>query len=155
MDSCDEPHSDIVHFPMISDFSNLQTDPGITAQSLRWLGENPTADQNDLLLKDLLLVHDPRGTLAFVNKEGRPVAPMYFGAVPQHMMHGPVSYLFTIMNPWINAYQTNWVTSPLFPKSPPPEKVEFHPRMQEEDCTKACPLADPGILIPFKRESRE
>ncbi|MGG1243829.1 lantibiotic dehydratase [Bacillus cabrialesii] len=149
------PDSDIVHFPMISDFSNLQTDPGITSQSLRWLAENPTADKNDILLKDLLLVHDPCGTLAFVNKEGRPVSPMYFGAVPQHMMHGPVSYLLTIMNPWINAYQTNWVTSPLFSKSPPPEKVEFHPRIEEGRIVqRRARWRIPVFLFPLK-ENRE
>ncbi|MED4811674.1 lantibiotic dehydratase [Bacillus atrophaeus] len=149
------PSSDIVHFPMISDFSNLQTDPGITSQSLRWLGENPTSDQNDILLKDLLLVHEDSGTLALVNKEGRPVAPMYFGAVPQHMMHGPVSYLFTIMMPWINAYQADWVSSPLFSKAPPPEKVEFHSRVQEGRIVqRRSRWRIPAFLFPLK-EHRE
>ncbi|NRR26432.1 lantibiotic dehydratase [Bacillus velezensis] len=144
----------IVHFPMIADFSNLQTDPGILSTSLRWPGENPMIDSNDLQLNELCLIHEEPGILTFVDKEGCPIAPMYFGAVPQHMVQGPMSHLFTIMMPWINAFKGNWVSSPLFSASPPPEEVEFHDRIQEGRIVyRRARWRIPAFLFPHKEKS--
>ncbi len=41
------------------------------------------------------------------------------------MVQGPMSHLFTIMMPWINAFKGNWVSSPLFSASPPLKKWSF------------------------------
>ncbi|WZX99226.1 lantibiotic dehydratase [Bacillus sp. FSL W7-1360] len=126
------PHAHILDLPIVADFSSLQIDSGVTEQSLRWSGENPTNEiVPDLLLKDLRLVHLEDNTLVLIDKNDEVVAPQYLGAIPHYLLNSVMGHFMTIINPWINAFQTNWSVSPLFSSPQPVEEVQFYPRIQE------------------------
>ncbi|MGP4066186.1 lantibiotic dehydratase [Oceanobacillus sp. M65] len=148
------PNSEVVNLPVISEFNNLQSDRGITKRSLRIGGETSTTEEyDDYLLEDLILVHcDDNNTLTLMNKERKPIAPIYLGTVPQHMHYGIISYILTISMPWINAFDING-TSPFSTKTAPPEKVEFHERLESGRIVlKRAKWVIPRYLFPIKEQ---
>lgn len=122
------PDVRICDFPTIADYSTLQINWGITDQALRWPGETATTEkQADLSFSDLSLVHNNDGTLTVLGPDGFPIAPQYLGTVPQYLVRGILSHFLTLLNPWLNAFPV----FQRFQNGPPPEEIEYHPRIQD------------------------
>ncbi|GGP95409.1 lantibiotic dehydratase [Streptosporangium pseudovulgare] len=86
-----------------ADVNGLQHACCGTIPALTWPSELPLADGGDALaVSELSVVHDAAaGTLTLLDPYGRPVAPVYLGVVPQHLVLGPARYLMVIGDPWV------------------------------------------------------
>ncbi|MCR8984838.1 lantibiotic dehydratase family protein [Brevibacillus laterosporus] len=119
---------EVLYFPVVSDFSNLQKQWGLLKSALRWGTESPTTEEApDIEVKDLHLSLSENGVFMFFNKYGQPVYPHYLGAVPQHFISGPLGYFLTMFSPWLNAFHLG-MGAQLYP----PDDLEYYPRIQED-----------------------
>ncbi|GIH75817.1 lantibiotic dehydratase [Planobispora longispora] len=98
--------------------------------ALTWPSELPLADGGDAIaVSELSVVHDAAtGTLTLLDPHGRPVAPVYLGVVPQHLVLGPARYLMVIGDPWIQGSGLSCARSPSERITEPAGEVETVPR---------------------------
>ncbi|MBG0827798.1 lantibiotic dehydratase [Planomonospora sp. ID67723] len=94
--------------------------------ALTWPSELPLADGGDTLaVSELSVVHDAAaGTLTLLDPHGRPVAPVYLGVVPQHLVLGPARYLMVIGDPWVQGSGLSCARSPSDRITEPAGEVE-------------------------------
>lgn len=78
----------------------LQGDSSGILPALHW----PTAPRQSgpgVTVDELHLVHEPaRNALELQRRDGSPVAPVYLGTVPQHLIGGAERALLTLSDPW-------------------------------------------------------
>ncbi|MEV0113254.1 hypothetical protein AB0H77_08385 [Streptomyces sp. NPDC050844] len=102
---------------------------GILPQ-LRWPGEPSRRNEPSASDAVFAMRHEPAtGTLEFVGREGRALAPVYLGVVPQHLVPGVARLLLCLADPWVNGSRMCCTRSPI-DVSPPPvgQDIELTPR---------------------------
>jgi hypothetical protein len=68
-------------------------------------------------------------TLEFTDLEGLPLAPVYLGVVPQHLVPGVARLLLCLADPWVNGSRLCCTTNPVDAPPPPAgEDLEVIPR---------------------------
>jgi hypothetical protein len=87
---------------------------------LRWPGEPRSADAPPDTENPVGIRHDAAdGTLELVGRDGRAVAPVYLGVVPQHLIPGAARLLLCLADPWVNGSRLSCTRSPLDVGPPP------------------------------------
>lgn len=101
------PESEVWPMSFAADWSDLQHAPRALGPLLRWPGDLPDAVGAGRDLADLRLTREPASdTLVLRRRDGRPVVPLYVGAVPPNLVAGPAGVLITLGDPWIVGART-------------------------------------------------
>ncbi|NNJ03975.1 hypothetical protein HHX38_07465 [Streptomyces sp. PKU-MA01144] len=95
------PDAECLEFVPAREVNPLQGDScGVLPASLHW----PTAPRRSgpgVPLEALDLVHDSReNALELRRRSGTPVAPVYLGTVPRHLVGGAARFLLVLADPW-------------------------------------------------------
>jgi len=112
------PGARVVEFVASSDSNDMQSACEGTFPRLRWPTERPLAGdpESALDLGDLFLTHDAeRDVLEFTGRDGSPVAPVYMGLVPAHLLGGAERVLAILADPWVNGASSAWRRLPPLP----------------------------------------
>lgn len=99
------PDATPLEFITSSDVNDMQAVSEGTLPRLVWPTDTPRADDGPgaAALADLHLRHDPEtDTVELRNSEGQPVAPVYLGLVPAHLLSGAPRILAVLGDPWVN-----------------------------------------------------
>lgn len=99
------PEAIPLEFITSSGVNDMQAVSEGTLPRLVWPTDTPRADSGThaVALADLHLRHDPEtGTIELRDSEGRPVAPVYLGLVPAHLLSGAPRILAVLGDPWVN-----------------------------------------------------
>ncbi|MFG1750593.1 hypothetical protein [Streptosporangium sandarakinum] len=109
-----------------ADVNGLQYSCAGAMPALTWPSETPHADPGDsVAVSELSVVHDAAtGTLNLLDAQGDPVAPVYLGVVPAHMVLGPARYLMVIGDPWVLGARMACTRGPSEPVTEPVGEVE-------------------------------
>lgn len=99
------PGAKPLEFVPSSGVNTMQAGCEGTFPRIGWPTELPVGDGQPgaLAVDELVLIH--RGdtdVMDFAGPHGEPVAPMYMGLVPQHLLTGPERFLAELANPWVN-----------------------------------------------------
>lgn len=138
------PEATPLEFITSSDVNDMQAVSEGTLPRLVWPTDTPRADNGPcaVALADLHLRHDSKtDTVELLDAEERPVAPVYLGLVPAHLLGGASRILAVLGDPWVN--RATWLIKDLGagPGNPADTKRASHqPRVQR------------GRVV-FKRES--
>ena len=148
------PEARAVELDAGADWSALHAGGG-ALPALRWPGDTPTGEP-ELRLADLELTHDAeRDTLTLRDRGGRPVAPVYLGVAPPHMIRGPLRLLLTLADPWVAGQRFGhergpWESGPPGPGGhrarAPPDRRPARPAARA--------LADPARRVPAPGRGR-
>ncbi|MCX4731497.1 hypothetical protein [Streptomyces sp. NBC_01363] len=97
---------------------------------LRWPSEPCRPDESPNSDVPFGIKHNPTtDTLEFVGREGRTIAPVYLGVVPQHLVPGVARLLLCLADPWVNGSRMCCTRSPIDVSPPPADKeIELIPR---------------------------
>ncbi|MEV0925462.1 hypothetical protein AB0I99_10075 [Streptomyces spongiicola] len=95
------PDAECLEFVPAREVNPLQGDScGVLPTSLHW----PTAPRGSgpcVPLDELELAHDSRANaLELRRRSGTPVAPVYLGTVPRHLVGGAARFLLVLADPW-------------------------------------------------------
>ncbi|GIH89452.1 lantibiotic dehydratase [Planobispora siamensis] len=109
-----------------SDVNGLQYSCTGAIPALTWPNELPLADAGDAVaVSELSVVHDAAsGTLSLLDAHGTPVAPVYLGVVPAHMVLGPARYLMVLGDPWVLGARMACTRGPSEPVTEPVAEVD-------------------------------
>ena len=103
------PEATPLEFVTASDVNDMQAVSEGTLPRLVWPTATPRAhDHPDAVpLARLHLRHEPvTDTLELRTPDGRPVAPVYLGLVPAHLLGGATRLLAVLGDPWVNRLGT-------------------------------------------------
>lgn len=123
----------VVEMPVVGDWSNLQSEIGLTTRTLRWPAELPTSDDESetLELRDLRMRANTQDeTLYLVDGHGNVIAPSYLGVVPMHLISHAVRLFLMLLDPWTSDYPIGWHTNRFSQNEHSPEQVEFFARQE-------------------------
>ncbi|MEO3937730.1 lantibiotic dehydratase [Dermatophilaceae bacterium Soc4.6] len=112
------PGARVVEFVASCDTNDMQSACEGTFPRLRWPTERPLSGDpvGSLDLGDLVLTHDAeRQVLEFSAGDGSPVAPVYMGLVPAHLLGGAERVLAMLADPWVNGASSAWRRLPPLP----------------------------------------
>lgn len=104
------PHATPLEFVASSDVNHMQAVSEGTLPRLVWPTDTPRAgdDPGAVSIAELHLRHDPlRHTVELCNAAGQPVAPVYLGLVPAHLLSGASRLLAVLGDPWVN--RASWL----------------------------------------------
>ncbi|MCZ7459967.1 hypothetical protein [Streptomyces sp. WMMC940] len=95
------PDAECLEFVPAREVNPLQGDScGVLPASLHW----PTVPRRfgpGVPVEELVLVHDGRrNALELRRRSGTPVAPVYLGTVPRHLVGGAARFLLVLADPW-------------------------------------------------------
>ncbi|MEN3585124.1 hypothetical protein AAH978_13335 [Streptomyces sp. ZYX-F-203] len=94
------PGAECLEFLPAREVSPLQADSAGLLPALRWPG-TPHPHGPGTEPTELELAHDPeRHALELRRPGGAPVAPVYLGTVPRHLVGGGARVLLTLVDPW-------------------------------------------------------
>ncbi|KOU23952.1 hypothetical protein ADK52_15560 [Streptomyces sp. WM6372] len=96
---------------------------------LRWPGEPPRRGEASDTAAPALRHDAVSDTLVLLDHEGRTLAPVYLGVVPQHLVPGVARLLLCLADPWVNGSRMCCTQSPVDVPPPPVEgEMERLPR---------------------------
>ena len=108
------PQATPLEFITSSDVNDMQAVSEGTLPRLVWPTDTPRADDGPgaTALADLHLRHVPETeTVELRDSEDRPVAPVYLGLVPAHLLSGAPRILAVLGDPWVN--RATWLVKDL------------------------------------------
>ena len=124
------PGAEAREIALCADINSMQLDASGILPPYPWPGEAPCArtpahpdgvELRHLAADDTLLLTDRRGI---------PVAPVYFGIVPAHLMAGVVRLMLCLADPWVNgAYHLACARNPWELLPPPGPGLHEMPRL--------------------------
>ncbi|WDU79255.1 MULTISPECIES: lantibiotic dehydratase [Lysinibacillus] len=138
-----------------ADWNNIQIVEQNSERCLIWPSDtmNQVDRQRSLLLEDITIQHHAiDDTLVILGPEGKPLAPIYTGTIPNFLLP-PLLKLFLILsNPWINGNQTDWSFSEFGPQYQLPKEIEYYPRIEEGRMVmRRARWRIPLHMFPFKQ----
>ena len=99
------PDARPLEFVPSSGVNTMQASCEGTFPRLGWPTELPVGDGQPgaLAIDELVLIHRAdTDVMDFAGPRGEPVAPLYMGLVPQHLLTGAERFLAELANPWVN-----------------------------------------------------
>ncbi|MFJ4338495.1 hypothetical protein [Streptomyces sp. NPDC088915] len=92
---------------------------GVLADHLDWPGEPVSSGRRARPFTGIGVRHSTADdTLTLVGPDDRPVAPVYLGVVPLHLVPGVARLLLCLSDPWVNGCRLRCTPSPLDVPSP-------------------------------------
>ncbi|GAB1641470.1 hypothetical protein KRMM14A1259_18930 [Krasilnikovia sp. MM14-A1259] len=123
------PHATPHEVTLCADLNSMQRDSAGIFPPFRWPAEPENRDSSASPPRLMIWHERAQGTLLLTNVEGLPIAPVYLGVVPAHLMSGPVRLLLCLSDPWVNgAHHLCCTYSPLEQLSEPGADIVEEPR---------------------------